>query len=192
MIELRQTVKTNKNFSSKTEKINKWSSQLIGCDSAVCSSPSFRVYGRNFHILLILAMSLVYTRCPINDTINENGRNGQSHLQCEMHRDALVLARLRANFDEIKSESNAKRFSASTEQAGTKPSLAKKARSDQKCVFFFQRLFRLYSAMFSLHHSRGECTINCHWTWLMIALLRNGLFVYSFSRTCFWSCVCMH
>lgn len=34
---------------------------------ALCPSPSFRVYGFNFHILLILAMSLVYTRCLIND-----------------------------------------------------------------------------------------------------------------------------
>lgn len=47
-------------------------------------------------------MSLVYTRCLINDTINENGRIGQSHLQCEMHRDALVLASLRANLTRLK------------------------------------------------------------------------------------------
>lgn len=41
----------------------------------------FRVYGFNFHILLILAMSLVYTRCLINDTITErtNGRIRKTH-----------------------------------------------------------------------------------------------------------------
>lgn len=37
-------------------------------------SPSFRVYRLNFHFSLILAMSLVCTRCLINDTITENAR----------------------------------------------------------------------------------------------------------------------
>lgn len=44
----------------------------------LCPSPSFRVYGCNFHILLILAMSLVYTRCLINGAQStRNGRFGK-------------------------------------------------------------------------------------------------------------------